>query len=231
MVFMDKRRILLVDDEPKIAEVLRAYLEREGYQVLTAATGRQAIDRVVSGSPDLVILDLNLPDMDGLEVCRTVRKSSAVSVIMLTGRGDEVDKIIGLEIGADDYITKPFSAREVAARVKAVLRRQPLDIQHAAKIPAGNLLIDPARFEADCSGVRLDLTTTEFRLLAALARNPGVVLSRAQLLDAAQGIDFAGYERTIDVHIKNLRQKMPGDCGCQIETVRSVGYKLEVKRT
>ncbi len=228
MLDVDKKRVLLVDDEPKIAEVLRAYLEREGFQVLTAVTGRQAIERVNASNPELVILDLNLPDVDGLEVCRTIRKASSVPIIMLTGRGEEVDKIVGLEVGADDYITKPFSAREVVARVKAVLRRQPSETQHTA-IVTGHLVVDPARYEVTCEGKRLELTTTEFKLLATLARNPGIVFSRAQLLDAVQGIDSAGYDRTIDVHVKNLRQKMPDGCKCQIETVRAVGYKLEVQ--
>ena len=228
---MAPNRVLIVDDEPRIAEVLRVYLEREGFQVADASSGKQAIERAASYKPDLIILDLNLPDTDGLEVCRTIRKSSNVPIIMLTGRGEEVDRIVGLELGADDYVSKPFSAREVVARVRAVLRRQGQAPAAAPAATIGNLTIDTDRYEATCKGGRLDLTTTEFKLLAALSESPGRVYSRAKLLDAVQGIDFEGYERTIDAHIKNLRQKMssnPDACGCHIETVRGVGYKLEV---
>jgi two-component system alkaline phosphatase synthesis response regulator PhoP len=227
---MPQNRVLIVDDEPRITEVLRVYLERDGFQVANAASGKEAIERAGNYKPDIIILDLNLPDIDGLEVCRTVRKTSNVPIIMLTGRGEEVDRIVGLELGADDYVTKPFSAREVVARVRAVLRRQGQGPAAAETKTIGNLVIDDARYEASCRGRRLDLTTMEFKLLAALAESPGRVYSRAKLLDAAQGIDYEGYERTIDAHIKNLRQKMtsnPDTCGCHIETVRGVGYKLE----
>jgi DNA-binding response OmpR family regulator len=228
---MAQNRVLIVDDEPRITEVLRVYLERDGFQVASAASGRQAVERAASYRPDLIILDLNLPDIDGLEVCRTIRHSSSVPIIMLTGRGEEVDKVVGLELGADDYVTKPFSAREVVARVRAVLRRQAPAAAPDGTVTVGGLVIDRASYAATCRGQRLDLTTTEFKLLAALAGSPGRVYSRANLLDAVQGIDYEGYERTIDAHIKNLRQKMtagPGACGCHIETVRGVGYKLEV---
>jgi DNA-binding response OmpR family regulator len=223
-------KILIVDDEPKIIEVVKLYLEREGFQVTSAANGQQAIARAASFKPDLMILDLNLPDIDGLEVCRSIRKTSNVPIIMLTGRGEEVDKIVGLEIGADDYVTKPFSAREIVARVRAVLRRQgPQSVSQETKT-IGNLVVDDARYEVSCRGSKLELTTTEFKLLSALAQNPGLVFTRMQLLDAVQGIAYEGYERTIDTHIKNLRQKMESNqanCGCHIETVRGVGYKLE----
>jgi DNA-binding response OmpR family regulator len=228
---MAKNRILVVDDEPKITDVLKMYLEREGFQVASAANGKDAIDRAASYRPDLIILDLNLPDIDGLEVHRNVRRQSNVPVIMLTGRGEEVDRVVGLELGADDYVTKPFSAREIVARVKAVLRRQGAETASPATLTVGRMTIDAERYEAHCGERRLDLTTTEFRLLAKLAETPGRVFSRTQLLDAVQGIAYEGYERTIDAHIKNLRQKMaPGgaSCGCEIETVRGVGYKLEV---
>ncbi len=229
---MAQIRVLVVDDEPKIAEVLKVYLEREGFQVAVAASGKQALARAESYKPDLIILDLNLPDIDGLEVCRSVRKQSAVPIIMLTGRGEEVDKIVGLEVGADDYVTKPFSAREVVARVKAVLRRQTPEAAHPEILKAGALEIDVSRFEAKCAGRKLDLTTTEFKLLAKLVESPGRVYSRLQLLDAVQGVDYEGYERTIDAHIKNLRQKMESGgaaCGCHIETIRGVGYKIETE--
>jgi DNA-binding response OmpR family regulator len=228
---MDKTRILVVDDEPKITDVLKSYLERDGFQVASAGNGRQAIERADGYKPDLVILDLNLPDIDGLEVCRAIRRQSDIPVIMLTGRGEEVDRIVGLELGADDYVTKPFSAREIVARVKAVLRRHKPEPASTDTIVAGRLTLDMGRYEAKCNGQRLDLTTTEFKLLAALITTPGRVFSRGQLLDVVQGIDYEGYERTVDAHIKNLRQKMShgeNRCECQIETVRGVGYKLEV---
>jgi two-component system alkaline phosphatase synthesis response regulator PhoP len=230
---MAQNRVLIVDDEPRITEVLRVYLERDGFQVASAASGKQAVERAADYKPDIIILDLNLPDIDGLEVCRTIRKTSNIPIIMLTGRGEEIDRIVGLEIGADDYVTKPFSAREVVARVRAVLRRQ----GQAADVPAdetvsiGDLVIDSGRYQASCRGRQLDLTTTEFRLLATMAESPGRVYSRVKLLDAVQGIDYEGYDRTIDAHIKILRQKMTSNreaCGCHIETVRGVGYKLEV---
>jgi DNA-binding response OmpR family regulator len=228
---VDKNKILVVDDETKITDVLRLYLERDGFQVLSASNGNQAIDKATSYKPDLIILDLNLPDIDGLEVCRTIRKQSNVPIIMLTGRGEEVDKIVGLELGADDYVTKPFSAREIVARVKAVLRRQAPGATAPEKTTIGRLAIDLSRYEATCGGQRLDLTTTEFKLLATLAQTPGRVFSRTQLLDAVQGTEYDGYDRTVDAHVKNLRQKMAAgnlNCGCQIETIRGVGYKLEV---
>jgi DNA-binding response OmpR family regulator len=223
-------KILVVDDEPKITEVVKLYLERDGFEVATAANGRQAVERASAYKPDLIVLDLNLPDIDGLEVCRTIRKQSNVPIIMLTGRGEEVDKIVGLELGADDYVTKPFSAREIVARVRAVLRRKAPEPVHEDAKTIGSLVVDDARYDVSCHGVKLDLTTTEFKLLSALARSPGRVFTRMQLLDAVQGIAYEGYERTIDSHIKNLRQKMESHdlkCGCHIETVRGVGYKLE----
>jgi len=228
---VDRNKILVVDDETKITDVLRLYLERDGFHVSSASNGKQAIDKATSYKPDLIILDLNLPDIDGLEVCRTIRKQSNVPVIMLTGRGEEVDKIVGLELGADDYVTKPFSAREIVARVKAVLRRQAPEATTPEKTTIGRLAIDVSRYEATCEEQRLDLTTTEFKLLATLAQAPGRVFSRTQLLDAVQGTEYEGYDRTVDAHVKNLRQKMAaGDlnCRCHIETIRGVGYKLEV---
>lgn len=229
---MAPRKVLIVDDEPRIAEVLKAYLEREGFQTASAANGKQAVERLSGYRPDLVILDLNLPDVDGLEVCRAIRKGSSVPIIMLTGRGEEVDRIVGLEIGADDYVTKPFSPREIVARVKAVLRRNAPPAKEAETITIGDLVVDTARYVALCKGRKLDLTTTEFKLLSTLARQPGRVFTRMQLLDAVQGIAYEGYERTIDAHIKNLRQKIEphlAEHSCRIETVRGVGYKFEAE--
>jgi DNA-binding response OmpR family regulator len=225
-----KEKILVVDDEAKIVELVRAYLERDGYQVLTAYDGRQALELARRERPDLMVLDLMLPEVDGLEVCRILRRESSLPIIMLTARDEEPDKLVGLELGADDYITKPFSPREVVARVRAVLRR-------AASPPAeertvvGDLVIDPARHEVFCHGQPLSLTPTEFKLLEVLARSPGRVYTRLQLLDLVQGEAYEGYERTIDAHIKNLRDKMgafAGGGGCRIVTVYGVGYKFEV---
>ncbi len=228
---MAKGKILVVDDEKKIVSLVRGYLERDGYQVAEAYDGRQALDMFQREKPDLIILDLMLPEIDGLEVCRQVRRSSEVPIIMLTARGEDADKLVGLELGADDYITKPFSPRELVARVRVVLRRaRPLTAPlPAARFVLGDLVVDEERFEATCHGNLLSLTLTEFRILAALARSPGRVLSRSQLLDTL-GETYEGYERTVDVHIKNLRRKLAvagGGEGCNIVTVHGVGYKLQ----
>ncbi len=228
---MSKGTILVVDDEPKIVSTVRAYLEREGYAVVEANDGRKALELFQRQPPDLIVLDLMLPEVDGLEVCRQVRRAGETPIIMLTARQEDADKLIGLEIGADDYVTKPFSPRELVARVGAVLRRSRTHApaEAASRMVMGDLAIDEERFEASCRGVPLPLTTTEFRLLAALARRPGHVLSRSQLLDAL-GETYEGYERTIDAHVKNLRRKLaaggvPAECG--IATVHGVGYKLQ----
>jgi DNA-binding response OmpR family regulator len=220
-----------VDDEPKIVSTVRAYLEREGYDVVEANDGARALELFRRRPPDLIVLDLMLPEVDGLEVCRQVRRTSDVPVIMLTARQEDADKLIGLELGADDYVTKPFSPRELVARVGVVLRRArpKAPAETPSRLVLGDLAIDEERFEATCRGTPLPLTTTEFRLLAALARRPGRVLSRARLLDAL-GETYEGYERTIDAHVKNLRRKLaaagaPPECG--IATVHGVGYKLQ----
>ncbi len=229
---MAKGKILVVDDEKKMVDLVRAYLERDGYQVVEAADGRQALEVFHRTLPDLLILDLMLPEIDGLEVCREIRRTSDVPIIMLTARDDDTDKLIGLELGADDYITKPFSPRELVARVRVILRRarpSPIPSPVAARLVRGDLILDEARFEATCHGHPLPLTLTEFRILAALATSPGRVLSRAQLLDAL-GETYEGYERTIDVHIKNLRRKLEAagaGKGCSIATVHGLGYKLQ----
>jgi DNA-binding response OmpR family regulator len=227
-----KDKILMVDDEKKIVSLVRAYLERYGYQVAEAFDGHQALEVFRREAPDLVVLDLMLPGVDGLEVCRQIRRTSEVPIIMLTARDEDADKLVGLELGADDYITKPFSPRELVARVRAVLRRAhpKTPPPSPARIVLGELIVDEERFEAACQGQPLSLTPAEFRILATMARSPGRVYSRAQLQDTALGETYEGYERTIDVHIKNLRRKLAaagaGE-GCSIATVHGIGYKLK----
>ena len=218
--------ILIVEDEPKLAAALGEYLRREGYRTEVARDGAGALQMWRSAAPDLILLDIMLPLVDGLEVARTVRASSAVPIIMLTARDEEVDKLVGLGLGADDYVVKPYSPREVVARVKAVLRRSQGALEPERVLRVGDLEVDEARFRATCAGTVLDLTTSELRLLAALARSSGYVRSRTQLLEELAGDEdrFAD-ERTIDAHVKNLRRKL-GTCSDLIETVRGVGYRL-----
>lgn len=229
---MASGKILVVDDEKKIVSLVRAYLEREGYQVIEAGDGRQALEAFHRESPDLIVLDIMLPEMDGLEVSREIRRVSDVPIIMLTARNEDEDKLVGLGLGADDYMTKPFSPRELVARVRVVLRRaRPANSSSpSARLVMGELALDEERFEAICHGHPLPLTLTEFRILSALARASGRVLSRTQLLDTALGETYEGYDRTIDAHIKNLRRKLAaigaGE-GCGIVTVHGVGYKLQ----
>ncbi len=223
-------KVLLIEDEAQIVRLVRAYLEQAGFQVSVARDGEEGLRRARQEQPDLVILDLMLPKMDGFDVCRAIRKISNVPLIMLTARAEEADKLIGLELGADDYITKPFSPREVVARVRAVLRRT-----HAAAaeptepVRVGGLEIDPVAHVARVDGVLVELTPTEFELLLTLARHPGRVYTRAQLLEAVLGDAYEGYERTIDAHIKNLRRKIESDSRQPryIQTVYGVGYKLQ----
>jgi len=225
---MPAQTILVVDDEARIVETLRLYLEKDGFRVIPAYDGRAALDLFERERPDLIVLDLMLPEISGLDVCRTIRSHSQVPIIMLTARSEEVDKIVGLELGADDYVTKPFSPREVAARVRAVLRRGAgVETAAAERLTVGELPIDTARHEARCGEQPVALTPTEFRLLATMARQPGRVYTRAQLVEAGTGYEFEGYDRTIDSHIKNLRRKLPGQAGCRIITVHGLGYKLE----
>ncbi len=226
-------RVLVVDDESRIVEMARLYLERDGHDVSTASDGQEAIERFRAVRPDIVVLDLMLPLIDGFEVCRRIRAESGIPVIMLTARTEEVDKLVGLELGADDYMTKPFSPRELAARVRAVLRRSnPQEPATPDRSVVGALVVDGAAHEARCGSRLLDLTPTEFRILAVLAAQPGRVFTREQLLDAALGERATGYDRSIDAHIKNLRRKLrPADGpGCGIATVFGVGYRLEVTR-
>ena len=225
---MSRGTILVADDEPKIVEVLRLYLEKEGYQVEAAPDGAAALEAFRRKMPDLVLLDLNLPEVDGLEVCRQIRRGSTTPIIMLTARDEEADKLTGLELGADDYVTKPFKPREVVARVRAVLRRAAPSQPAEEVLRAGDLVLDPARHEVRRGGEAVDLTPTEFRLLEALMRSPGRAYSRLQLLDLVQGEAFEGYERTIDAHVKNLRGKIEPDPSrpTHLLTVYGVGYKF-----
>ncbi|NLF64374.1 MAG: response regulator transcription factor [Chloroflexi bacterium] len=220
--------ILVVDDEPKIVKLARDYLQRQGYQVATAADGPTALAIARRDKPALVVLDLNLPGMDGLDVCRALRRESDVPIIMLTARIEETDRLIGLELGADDYITKPFSPRELVARVRAVLRRERGELQAPNVIRAGKFEIDLDGRRVARDGEWLDLSRTEFNLLAVLAQHPGQVFSRAQLLQRLHGVAFDGYERSIDAHVKNLRRKIEPDPGNPryVETVYGVGYRF-----
>ncbi len=222
-------KILVVDDDPGIVKVVRAYLEQEGFQVLTAYDGKQAMRIARHDRPDLVVLDLMLPEMDGWDVCRALRKESDVPVIMLTARVEETDKLIGLELGADDYVTKPFSPRELVARVRAVLRRAQGMPPKPETISRAEITVDLARHAVTVGDESVDLTPTEFDLLAALMQDPGRSFTREQLLEQTQGYAYEGYERTIDVHIKNLRQKIEADPRKpqHIKTVYGVGYKFE----
>jgi len=224
------KTILVVDDEPKIVQLVRDYLERAGYAVRAAGDGKAALALARREKPDLIVLDLGLPELDGLDVTRELRKSSAEPIIMLTARGEESDKLVGLELGADDYITKPFSPKELVARVRVVLRR----VQNAANsdmeiLRAADLTLDLPRMRVTAERREVEeLTPTEFELLAALVRQPGRVFSRAQLLDAVHGIAFESYERAIDAHIKNIRRKIEPDphAPVYILTVYGVGYKF-----
>lgn len=220
--------VLVVDDEPQIVKVLRGYLEQAGFRVITASDGPMAITQFKHEKPDLVLLDLNLPGMDGLDVSRRLRAGSNVPIIMVTARVEEADRLVGLELGADDYVTKPFSPREVVARVRAVLRRAEAAPAAPAVLRAADITIDMTRHEAVRGDRPLALTPTEFALLATLAREPGRVFTRLQLLEAVQGDAFEGYERTVDAHIKNLRAKIePNPRQPEyILTVFGVGYKF-----
>ncbi|GAB4535168.1 MAG: response regulator transcription factor [Anaerolineae bacterium] len=226
---MSGESILVVDDEPHIIELATLYLTNEGYRVITAVDGAQALEKIEQERPALVILDLMLPEINGWEVCRQVRTTSKLPIIMLTARSDDVDKIVGLELGADDYVTKPFNPRELVARVKAVLRRaEGATSSQEGLVQAGPLKIDPARREARVGDRLLELRTKEFDLLRVLAEHRGMVLSREQLLDLVWGFDYYGETRTVDVHVAHLRQQL-GDGPVAIETVWGVGYKLVVE--
>jgi two-component system, OmpR family, alkaline phosphatase synthesis response regulator PhoP len=222
-------KVLIIEDEMELVKVLRLYLEKASFTVSYATNGNEGLEKWGAEKPDLVLLDLNLPGMDGLDITRQMRKISDTPILMITARVDEMDRLIGLELGADDYISKPFSPREVVARVKAVLRRTNGSQQKEANLlTIGELTIDLDAHQASRSGSLLDLTPTEFSLLAVLASHPGRVFSRLQLLEQSQGTAYEGYERTIDAHIKNLRAKVetdPHNPKC-IETVFGIGYRF-----
>jgi two-component system alkaline phosphatase synthesis response regulator PhoP len=222
------QHVLIVDDERKLVQGLVGYFRQAGFETLTAYDGRTALEIIQRDRPDLILLDLMLPEIDGLEVCRRIRRTSDVPIIMLTARVEEADTLIGLELGADDYIAKPFSPREVVARARALLRRASGALVPAATLRGGTVMLDIARRSVQVAGRSVELTPTEFELLAALMRNAGRPLTRTQLLDATQGDAYAGYERTIDAHIKNLRRKIEIDPAnpAHILTVFGVGYKF-----
>ncbi len=217
-----------MEDEQQIAQIARDYLQHAGFSVITTANGVDALTLARSRRPDLVVLDLGLPGLDGLDVARTLRRQGDVPIIMLTARVDESDRLAGLELGADDYITKPFSPRELVARVRAVLRRSEPTDAGAGSIRRGELILDLDRLTAQLAGRPVELTGTEFQLLAALARRPGRVLTRAQLLDAVRGDEIESFERAIDTHIKNIRRKLEADPRNPryVLTVYGVGYKF-----
>lgn len=220
--------ILIIEDEPELAKVLRSYFEKAGFSVLTAYRGDDGFKTWQQRQPDLVILDLNLPGMDGLDVARNIRHEGNTPIIMLTARIEEADQLVGLELGADDYITKPFSPRVVVARARALLRRAASPLSGSQILRAADLEIDPGAHTVLRNGSPVQLTPTEFNLLAAMVEQPGRVFTRLQLLEAGQGIAYQGYERTIDAHIKNLRSKLEPDKTHPryIETVFGVGYRF-----
>jgi DNA-binding response OmpR family regulator len=228
-------RILIIDDEPWVHEVLRAYLERDGFIVYGANDGRDGMQLAMTKRPDLVVLDLMLPDLSGEEICRQLRERSDLAILMLTAKSSEDQRIEGLQLGADDYLTKPFSPRELVARVKAILRRTgggEMPLVEQLRFDAGRLEIDSVRHEVRVAGEPVNLTPSEYKLLLALAQYPGRAYSRFELINRVQGHDFDGYERTIDAHVKNLRRKIEPDPGKPryVETVHGIGYRLGLHR-
>jgi DNA-binding response OmpR family regulator len=217
--------ILVVDDEKNIVQLARLYLSNEGFRVEEAYDGKQALERARSLKPDLIVLDVMMPEMDGLSVCREIRKTSNVPIIILTARNDDVDKIVGLEVGADDYVTKPFNPRELVARVKAVLRRSQSTVQPESVLEVGDIRLDPLRREVTVAGKQVMLRAKEFDLLKEFMRHQGIVLDRERLLNLVWGQDFYGDTRTIDVHVAWLRDKLAG-AKARVQTVWGVGYKL-----
>jgi len=223
---MSNSTILVVDDEKNIVQLAKLYLSSEGYGVESAYNGIEALEKARARKPDLVVLDLMMPEMDGWEVCRRLRQESDMPIIILTARGDDVDKIIGLELGADDYMTKPFNPRELVARVKAVLRRYNAGERPTRRLSVGDIQIDQDRREVTVAGKPVALRAKEFDLLAAFAKHAGVVLDRERLLNMVWGYDYVGDSRTIDVHVTWLRDKISGSSNVRIQTIWGVGYKL-----
>jgi DNA-binding response OmpR family regulator len=230
-----KERVLVIDDEPSVHDVARGYLEREGFQVLGAINGRDGLAMARDMKPSLIVLDRMLPDLTGEQVCAAVRTESDVPILMLSARAGETERVRGLDLGADDYVTKPFSPRELVARVRALMRRAAGPPESAAPQPkaplafdGGRMLIDEERHELTIGGERVNVTPSEWRLLVALAESPGRVYSRFELINRVQGYEYEGYERTIDAHVKNLRRKIEPDPGrpSYVETVHGVGYRL-----
>ena len=226
------KKILIVEDEANIRELLRLYLEREGYTVLEAENGVEGIKKWKSDKPDMLLLDVMMPQLDGWQVCREIRKSSDVPIIMLTAKGETFDKVLGLELGADDYVTKPFDTKEVVARIKAVLRRTApaSDTSDVKEVNYDKLSINLTNYEMKVNGVSVDTPPKELELIYHLASNPNRVFTRDQLLDEVWGFDYYGDSRTVDVHIKRLREKLEGVSDkWELKTVWSVGYKFETK--
>jgi DNA-binding response OmpR family regulator len=230
---MSEKLILVIDDDRNIVELVKLYLNNEGYTVEVAHTGREGLRKFAQLNPSLVLLDLMLPEVDGYEVCRQIRRDSNIPIIMMTARGDDIDTIVGLELGADDYVAKPFNTRELVARVKAVLRRTEAPAQVPAAtnsknlIELGNTIVDLARHEVTIEGVPVELRAKEFDLLKVLAQNIGIVLDRDRLLNLVWGYEYFGDTRTVDVHVAHLRDKLTGS-SAQVQTVRGTGYKLIV---
>jgi two-component system, OmpR family, alkaline phosphatase synthesis response regulator PhoP len=222
---MERGTILVVDDEPNIADLVELYLRREGFRVVQASSGDDALRAVGDHRPRLVILDVGLPDIDGLEVCRRLRQTSTIPVIFLTARDTEVDRVLGLELGADDYVTKPFSPAELVARVKAVLRRAEAAAPTAEVVQVGGVTIDVGRREVRINESAIPFTIKEFELLRFMGERPGLALSRQQILDGVWGPDWFGDARTVDVHIAQVRKKV--ESAVRIDTVRGVGYRLD----
>ncbi len=228
---MSKLKILVVDDDEHIAELISLYLNKEGYETKEVYSGRKAIEEFSNFSPHLVLLDIMLPEIDGYQICREIRKISSVPIIMLTAKGEVFDKVLGLELGADDYIVKPFDSKELVARVKAVLRRfdNKEDVNVSNQIVVPNMTINPSTYIVTYHGTQLELPPKEFELLNFLAQHPNQVFTREQLLDKIWGYEFIGDTRTVDVHVKRLREKMPYEDVWSLKTVWGVGYKFENK--
>jgi len=222
------KKVLVVEDELKIARLVRDYLHQAGFAVLEASDGKSALALARQEQPDMILLDLGLPGMDGLDVTRRLRTTSAVPIIMLTARSEETDRVVGLELGADDYIIKPFSPKELVARIRAVLRRAEASLGGGEVIHADDITIDLPKMKVTVGAEEVALTATEFELLATLARQPGRIYTRAQLLDSLHGVSFESYERSVDAHVKNIRRKIEPDSRRPryVLTVYGVGYKF-----